>query len=435
MGAYLAVPITAKERFEGQGALSGRAPMNVVYGGAAMQGWRRTMEDAHLAEVGLGMPGGAPGGDAAVFGVFDGHGGAEVALFCQRYMAQELQKLEAFGVDAVEDALVDVFHRMDDMLRDHTFADEIEALKARDAAEEDEGKGEDDGVSPMDALEMIKRVFQLKRFMGENGQPGEGGGEGGDGGGAAAAGAGAAADEAVAMEDDAEGPSGQDEPQRQRPSGGGGASSGGAGGSGPRGSGGGGSGGGAAAGAGAGADAAPRPGGSSGSPPWQQRGSEPGAAAAAGDGEQQGELQRYVEPADARIQAGCTAVVAVIKAGHLYVANAGDSRGVLCRGGTALAMSEDHKPAQETERTRILNAGGCWGGGGGGGGGASGRGGAPWGRLVGAPPRSRHPRSAAAAAAACCTPAAAARRAPPPAGRPTAHAPPAPPPLPRRLPV
>lgn len=177
MGAYLAVPVTAKERFEGGGSLPG---LNLAFGGAAMQGWRRTMEDAHLAQVsapnGSGLADSPPASPFAMFGVFDGHGGAEVALFCQRYMAQELQKLEAFGGDAVEDALVDVFHRMDDMLRDHSFADEIEQLKTRDAADDDEAKGEDDGVSPMDALEMIKRVFQLKRFMGENGGPGEGGG-------------------------------------------------------------------------------------------------------------------------------------------------------------------------------------------------------------------------------------------------------------------
>jgi len=33
--------------------------------------------------------------------------------------------------------------------------------------------------------------------------------------------------------------------------------------------------------------------------------------------------------------------------GHkLVVANAGDSRGVLCRNGIATALSEDHKPSQ-----------------------------------------------------------------------------------------
>lgn len=38
--------------------------------GVRLQGWRRTMEDAHIAAVDLGD---SP--DAAMFGVFDGHGG------------------------------------------------------------------------------------------------------------------------------------------------------------------------------------------------------------------------------------------------------------------------------------------------------------------------------------------------------------------------
>jgi protein phosphatase 1G len=50
-------------------------------------------------------------------------------------------------------------------------------------------------------------------------------------------------------------------------------------------------------------------------------------------------------------------VVAVKYGNDLFVANAGDSRGVLCRGNEAVALSEDHKPAQESERNRILNAG------------------------------------------------------------------------------
>ena len=57
-------------------------------------------------------------------------------------------------------------------------------------------------------------------------------------------------------------------------------------------------------------------------------------------------------------QAGCTAVVAVVKGSEVWVANAGDSRAVLCRGGQALALSEDHKPQSETERNRITAAGG-----------------------------------------------------------------------------
>ena len=43
----------------------------------------------------------------------------------------------------------------------------------------------------------------------------------------------------------------------------------------------------------------------------------------------------------------------------LYCANAGDSRGVLCRGdGNVFALSEDHKPTASKELQRIESAGG-----------------------------------------------------------------------------
>lgn len=51
-------------------------------------------------------------------------------------------------------------------------------------------------------------------------------------------------------------------------------------------------------------------------------------------------------------------MVAVLKGQELWVANAGDSRAVLCRQGQALALSEDHKPQSEAERNRIHAAGG-----------------------------------------------------------------------------
>ncbi|KAJ8967533.1 hypothetical protein NQ314_002848 [Rhamnusium bicolor] len=55
---------------------------------------------------------------------------------------------------------------------------------------------------------------------------------------------------------------------------------------------------------------------------------------------------------------GCTAVVAVLKGNELYVANAGDSRCIVCRNGKAVEMSFDHKPEDEPERERIIKAGG-----------------------------------------------------------------------------
>ncbi|XP_065849197.1 protein phosphatase 2C 50-like isoform X2 [Euphorbia lathyris] len=55
---------------------------------------------------------------------------------------------------------------------------------------------------------------------------------------------------------------------------------------------------------------------------------------------------------------GSTAVVAVICASHIIVANCGDSRAVLYRGKEPMALSVDHKPNREDEYARIEAAGG-----------------------------------------------------------------------------
>ena len=55
---------------------------------------------------------------------------------------------------------------------------------------------------------------------------------------------------------------------------------------------------------------------------------------------------------------GCTANVVLITKSHFYVANVGDSKSVLCRGGQAVNMSRDHKTTSELQCERIVNAGG-----------------------------------------------------------------------------
>ncbi|GJN39234.1 hypothetical protein PR202_gb28339 [Eleusine coracana subsp. coracana] len=56
--------------------------------------------------------------------------------------------------------------------------------------------------------------------------------------------------------------------------------------------------------------------------------------------------------------AGSTASTAILVGDRLVVANVGDSRAVICRGGDAIAVSRDHKPDQSDERQRIEDAGG-----------------------------------------------------------------------------
>ena len=72
-------------------------------------------------------------------------------------------------------------------------------------------------------------------------------------------------------------------------------------------------------------------------------------------------LQADGEPAPGEVYssfAGCTAVFAMIHDNVLYVANAGDSRAVLGRAGTAVDMTYDHKPDNPEEFARITKAGG-----------------------------------------------------------------------------
>jgi len=56
--------------------------------------------------------------------------------------------------------------------------------------------------------------------------------------------------------------------------------------------------------------------------------------------------------------AGSTASTAIIVGDRLLVANVGDSRAVISKGGQAIAVSRDHKPDQSDERQRIEDAGG-----------------------------------------------------------------------------
>jgi len=61
MGEYLSTPNRNKEVETGEAN-------NVRYCAMGMQGWRRTMEDSHIAHTDLDN-------GVSLFGVFDGHGG------------------------------------------------------------------------------------------------------------------------------------------------------------------------------------------------------------------------------------------------------------------------------------------------------------------------------------------------------------------------
>ncbi len=99
-----------------------------------IQGWRRNMEDAHIAlldmssiverELGRKLE-----EKLSLFGVFDGHGGKEVAKFVQIKFARELARSKAFAEKDFKEALRTTFHRIDDMLEDEKYNNVLNRLK------------------------------------------------------------------------------------------------------------------------------------------------------------------------------------------------------------------------------------------------------------------------------------------------------------------
>ena len=72
------------------------------------------------------------------------------------------------------------------------------------------------------------------------------------------------------------------------------------------------------------------------------------------------DLDKQLKAADplTEDQSGCTAIAAIVSPTHTIVANCGDSRSILAKGGRVEPMSFDHKPTNPSEKQRIEAAGG-----------------------------------------------------------------------------
>ncbi|KAG0051127.1 Protein phosphatase 2C 2 [Gryganskiella cystojenkinii] len=105
MGQILSAPITEKHSSSGH---NGRH----AYGASAMQGWRVTMEDAHttLLEV-------EDAKGTAFFGVYDGHGGPNVAKYSGDGLHKRIVADKAFGRGEYATAIKHGFLEMDRALR------------------------------------------------------------------------------------------------------------------------------------------------------------------------------------------------------------------------------------------------------------------------------------------------------------------------------
>jgi protein phosphatase 1G len=211
MGEFLSTPIRDKHSEEAENNFC-------KYASCGMQGWRKRMEDSHIADMNIG------GSNTHCFGVFDGHGGKEVAIWVKKKFSEELAKNKNYKSGNYQKALFENFMRMDVLMQESLGKSELkEEAKKSKIEDEKMNKG-----SEKNKNEMFKSLF---------------------------------------------------DPKSQ-------------------------------------------------------------------------------EDCDVAMYTGCTATVCLVDDKRAYFANAGDSRVVVCKNGVAYAMTVDHKPELDEERTRIYKADG-----------------------------------------------------------------------------
>lgn len=122
MGQILSNPVIDKEHHTGEDQLTG-------FGLCAMQGWRMSMEDAHVVQ--LNMAGKNINDHIALYSIFDGHGGASVAQFCGERITSILQKQPTFGKGQLGQSLIDTYLTADeDLLKDPVLRNDYSGCTA-----------------------------------------------------------------------------------------------------------------------------------------------------------------------------------------------------------------------------------------------------------------------------------------------------------------
>lgn len=114
MGAYLSCPITELLSEDGES-------LNLSYGSASMQGWRVSQEDAHIALIDYDT-------NTSLFGVFDGHGGHEVAKYCAQHLPDFIKSLNSYKNNDMSEVLEEAFLQFDSTLIKPEVVNELKIL-------------------------------------------------------------------------------------------------------------------------------------------------------------------------------------------------------------------------------------------------------------------------------------------------------------------
>ncbi|KAL4505878.1 hypothetical protein ABPG72_013639 [Tetrahymena utriculariae] len=117
MGSYLSQPVKTKES-------EGNENSRFSYASVSMQGWRTNMEDAHINNLDIDNKG------TALFGVFDGHGGFEVAQYVAKKFQNELINSNEYQSGKYKEALERTFLRMDELIKSQDGTKEIDNQNA-----------------------------------------------------------------------------------------------------------------------------------------------------------------------------------------------------------------------------------------------------------------------------------------------------------------
>lgn len=152
MGAYMSQPDVAKHSED-------VFYSNLEIGMSGMQGWRMSMEDAHCCLPNFDEKG------TSLFGVFDGHGGKEVADYCAENMYRFLMDTEAFQEGDIKKALKDAFLNIDEAITTEEVIKELKGMGndgGLDEEEEDEAAMllEEANMPLGDLLERLKNSAQ-----------------------------------------------------------------------------------------------------------------------------------------------------------------------------------------------------------------------------------------------------------------------------------